>query len=239
MGNSCRFPAAMLRIVSVVVLLAVCGARPRQWENQLGLFSRAVANPTTANQVLDNILEGAVDRMTNLGWCDGKNAQNGESVFPFTVNTDGSSEETFSITGATVTGLCTLRRSKTASFNADKSVLSGTVMLEKARINAEYTVDFEGTGEAPAQTVNGQVTERVDKLFADIEVRLTDLVPQSIASYTVRSGHDVVEAATNMDGNSMEEVHIAGIRKALREGVLEKTMNSNVKVQINQAIQES
>ena len=54
----------MLRIVSVVVLLAVCGARPRQWENQLGLFSRVVANPKTANQVLDNILEGAVDRMT-------------------------------------------------------------------------------------------------------------------------------------------------------------------------------
>ena len=54
-------------------------------------------------------------------------------------------------------------------------------------------------------------------------------------SYTVRSGHDVV-SASNLDSNDMAGVHNAGFRKALRQ-VLENTMNTNVKVQVNQAIQ--
>nr|XP_027207209.1 uncharacterized protein LOC113800613 [Penaeus vannamei] len=152
---------------------------------------------------------------------------------PFQVNSDGSSSENFSITKANVTGLCSLRRSKSASFNADQSVLSGSVVVENARANADYTVTFAGVGEAPAQTVSGQVVERVDKLFADIQINLDNLVPQNIASYTARSGHDLLESASNLDGNNMKDVHSAGFRKALRE-ILEKTMASNVKVQIKQ-----
>jgi len=118
-----------------------------------------------------------------------------------------------------------------------QSVLSGSVVVENARANADYTVTFAGVGEAPAQTVSGQVVERVDKLFADIQINLDNLVPQNIASYTARSGHDLLESASNLDGNNMKDVHSAGFRKALRE-ILEKTMASNVKVQINKSIQD-
>ncbi|XP_063615730.1 uncharacterized protein LOC134788881 [Penaeus indicus] len=138
----------MLRIVSLAVTLAVCVARPNQWDEQLGLFPadggdsqpilpRAVANPTTPNQILDAVLEGAIAYMDTLGWCDSKNVQNGESSLPFQVNSDGSSSENFSITKANVTGLCSLRRSKSASFNADQSVLTGSVVVENARANAD------------------------------------------------------------------------------------------------------
>nr|XP_027207364.1 uncharacterized protein LOC113800781 [Penaeus vannamei] len=226
----------MLRIVSLAVTLAVCVARPNQWDDQLGLFPadggdsqpilpRAVANPTTPNQILDAVLEGAIAYMEALGWCGSKNVQNGESNLPFQVNSDGSSSENFSITKANVTGLCSLRRSKSASFNADQSVLSGSVVVENARANADYTVTFAGVGEAPAQTVS------------DIQINLDNLVPQNIASYTARSGHDLLESASNLDGNNMKDVHSAGFRKALRE-ILEKTMASNVKVQINKSIQD-
>ncbi|XP_047480267.1 uncharacterized protein LOC125032916 [Penaeus chinensis] len=174
--------------------------------------------------------------METLGWCDSKNVQNGESNLPFQVNSDGSSSEIFSITKANVSGLCSLRRSKSASFNADQSVLTGSV-VENARANADYTVTFASVGEAPAQTVSGQVVERVDKLFADIQINLLNLVPQNIASYSARSGHDLLETASNLEGNDMEGVHSAGFRKALRE-IVEKTMSSNVKVQINKSIQD-
>lgn len=45
----------------------------------------------------------------------------------------------------------------------------------------------------------------------------------------------VVYKATNLDNNEMAPIHIAGLRKALRQ-ILENTMNTNVKVQINQAL---
>jgi len=238
----------MLRIVIVVVTVAVCAARPSHLEDLLGLFpadegdsqsilARAVDNPTTPNQILDAIIEGAVQYMENIGWCDSKRVQNGESVLPFDVNSGGGeSSETFSITTATVTGLCSLRRSKSASFNSDQTVLTGTVVVDNARLNADYKVVFPGTGEAPANTVVGQVEEVVNKLFADIQVNLEDLVPQNILSYSARSGHDNLDKATNLDGTAMESIDKAGFRKALRE-ILEKTMNANVKVQINKSIQ--
>lgn len=122
-------------------------------------------------------------------------------------------------------------------FLSQQTVLTGTVMIEGAKILADYTANFDGVGEAPANRVSGQVVERVDKLFADIEVNLEDLVPQNIKSYSVRSGHDVLEKATNLGGNGMANLDKAGFRKALRE-ILENTMATNVKVQINKAIQD-
>merc|ERR1711915_1040052 len=105
------------------------------------------------------------------------------------------------------------------------------------RLQAAYSASFPGTGEAPASQVSGEVTERLDKLFADIEVNLEDLVPQSIKSYSVRSGHDVLEEATNLAGSDMESLDRAGFRKALRE-IMENTMATNIKVQVNKAIQD-
>lgn len=61
----------MLRIVSFVLLVALCASRPSdlEQEEQLGLFSaaesspvqvRAVPDPTTPNQILDAIIEKAL-----------------------------------------------------------------------------------------------------------------------------------------------------------------------------------
>jgi len=236
----------MMRTVTFVLLVALCASRPSDVEDQLGLFSaeessaievRAVVNPTTPNQILDAIIEGALGYIKAAGWDSSKNVKSGESTLPFKVNSDESSSEKFEITSASLTGLGSLTRSKSASFNSDKSVLKGTVMVKDARVLADYTAIFPGVGEAPANTVSGEVTERVDKLFADIEVNLKDLIPQSIKSYSVRSGHDVLEKATNLAGSDMETLDKAGFRKGLRE-ILEKTMATNVKVQINKAIQD-
>nr|XP_027221701.1 uncharacterized protein LOC113813842 [Penaeus vannamei] len=194
----------MLRIVSLAVTLAVCVARPNQWDDQLGLFPadggdsqpilpRAVANPTPQPDTRRSARRSyRIHGSTRMVWIQ-KRAERRVKL-PFQVNSDGSSSENFSITKANVTGLCSLRRSKSASFNADQSVLSGSVVVENARANA-YT------------------------------------------RYTARSGHDLLESASNLDGNNMKDVHSAGFRKALRE-ILEKTMASNVKVQINKSIQD-
>ena len=57
----------------------------------------------------------------NRGWCSSKRVQNGESEIPFDVNNGGdSSYETFGITDAKVTGLCNIKRSKSASFDNDE-----------------------------------------------------------------------------------------------------------------------
>ncbi|XP_042877712.1 uncharacterized protein LOC122256827 [Penaeus japonicus] len=244
--SSTVLDVAMLRIVSLAVTLAVCAGRPSQWDDQLGLFPadggasqptslRAVANPTTPNQILDAVVEGANEYMRNLGWCESKNVRNGESHLPLQVDAEESSSETLVITKANVTGLCSLRRSKSASFSSDQSVLSGSVVVDDARANAKYTVSFPGVKQAPAQSIDGQVVE-LAKLFADIKINLEGLVPQNIASYEARFGHDGLENVTNLAGSEMEAVHIAGIRKALRE-ILVKVMSTNVKVQINKSIQ--
>lgn len=82
-----------------------------------------------------------------------------------------------------------------------------------------------------------QVTEIVEKLFADIVINLdSNMTPQNIKSYAARSGHDEVTATGIQDTNTMKPIHMAGFKKALLQ-ILEETMNKNIKVQINQAIQ--
>lgn len=80
----------------------------------------------------------------------------------------------------------------------------------------------------------------MDKLFADIVVGLAnvngELVPQNIQSYEVRHGRDEVDIDGIGENNLMEPIHTAGFRKALRQ-ILENTMKTNVKVQVNKAIQ--
>ena len=59
--------------------------------------------------------------LRNLNWCSGKNVQNGDATLPFDVNNGlDSSSENFKITSSSISNLCTLRQSKTASFNADQ-----------------------------------------------------------------------------------------------------------------------
>ena len=62
------------------------------------------------------------------------------------------------------------------------------------------------------------------------------MVPQNIKSYEVRSGQDEVNISGIDNNNAMKPLHTAGFRKALRQ-ILEDTMNTNVKVQVNKAIQ--
>merc|ERR1712126_373858 len=203
----------------------------------LGLFPRQVDNPTTPNQVTDALLVCVRTNLENRGWCESKHVQNGDATIPFDVNNGGAeSSETFEITSAKVTGLCSIRRSKSASFNANKSVLSTTLVVDDMRLEADYEVTFPGTGEAPAETRSGIVTEKVSKMFADVELNVVDLIPQNIKTYDTRTGHDELETVSNMGGN-MQSLHIAGFRKASRQ-VLEDTMAKNMKVVVNQAIQE-
>lgn len=61
----------MLRIVSLAVALGACAAIPGQRDDPLRLVggdpqplpARAVDNPATPNQILDAVLEGAVQNM--------------------------------------------------------------------------------------------------------------------------------------------------------------------------------
>ncbi|XP_066953225.1 uncharacterized protein [Macrobrachium rosenbergii] len=238
----------MIRGVILLLLGAaasLCLARPEDSGDALGLFPAEESRPAlsaraetapSANKILDGIAKRAAQKIKEAGWGSSKNVQNGYSTIPFSVNSGDSSSEEFSITGGYIKGLHTLRRSKAASFSSNKSELRGTLVVENACATADYTVKFNGVGEAPSQTVKGKVTECVDKLFADIVVNLDNFVPQNIKTYNVRSGHDSVNVS-NMSGNSMAKVHEAGIRKSLRQHI-EKTMDTNVKVKVNQAIQD-
>ncbi|KAG7161616.1 hypothetical protein Hamer_G014183 [Homarus americanus] len=222
-------------------MTAVCVGRPDSLEEDVGLFSsdvlqpRAVPNPKTPNQILDAIAEGAVKEIIKMGWGESKRARTGFSEIPFKVNNNSNSLEKFEISKAKIRGLASLTRSRSASFNDDQTQLKGTLMVENVCITANYCIIFAGVEEAPSQTFNGEVTECVEKLFADLEVGLLELVPQNIQNYIVRSGHDSLDKMTNLDGNKMAKVHIAGVRKSLRQE-LERTMNSNMKVMINRAI---
>ncbi|XP_068246453.1 uncharacterized protein [Palaemon carinicauda] len=236
-------------MVRLIILLlgsvCVCFSRPEDLEDVLGFFPaednfplsvRAESNAATANQILDNIAQRAVKKIIESGWESSKRMQNGFSTIPFQVNSGDKSSEQFSITGGFITGLDSLHRSKKASFTSNNNELLGTLVVENACATANYVVTFTGVGAAPSQAVSGNVTECVDKLFADITIGLEDFVPQNIQEYSVRSGHDRV-SISNMDGNSMANVHEAGIRKSLRQQ-LERTMETNVKVKINQSIQD-
>merc|ERR1712106_233499 len=240
----------MMQAVTILALVACTLARPETHISEedlaaeLGLFPsegkvlfRTVANPTTPNQVTDALLVCIKTNLQNHGWCSSKRVQNGESEIPFDVNNGGdSSKESFGITNAKVTGLCNIKRSKSASFNTDKSVLTTTLTVEDMRLEADYTVTFPGIGEAPSETRSGVVTEKVSKMFADMELNVSDLKPQSMKSYAVRAGHDELEEVSNMGGN-MESLHVAGFRKSSRK-ILEDTMAKNMKVAINQAVHE-
>merc|ERR1719369_348533 len=240
----------MKAAVTIMALVASTLARPETHVSEeslaaeLGLFPsegkvlfRQVINTTTPNQVTDALLVCVQNNLANRDWCTSKRVQNGESTIPFDVNNGGdSSSETFSITNAKVTGLCNIKRSKSASFNTDQSELTATLVVEDMRMEADYTVTFPGSGEAPSETRSGTVTEKVSKMFADMTLNLQDLVPQNIKSYSTRTGHDELESVSNMGGN-MESLHMAGFRKSSRQ-VLEDTMAKNMKVVINQAINE-
>merc|ERR1711970_203972 len=167
----------MMKAIIFFGLVAYTLARPETRVSEedlaaeLGLFPsegkvqfRQVTNPTTPNQVTDALVTCVKTNLENRGWCTSKRVQNGESAIPFDVNNGGdSSEETFSITNAKVTGLCNIKRSKSGSFNTDKSVLTSTLAVEDMRLEADYTVTFPGSGEAPAETRSGTVTEKVSK----------------------------------------------------------------------------
>lgn len=110
-------------------------------------------------------------------------------------------------------------------------------MFQNATARANYTVTFAGVGEAPADTKSGKVVERVATLFIDVEIALLNLVPQNIQSFNVSTGYDKLDKLTNMDTDAMKPIHSAGIRKALRH-LVESTVESNIKVQVNKAVQQ-
>ncbi|XP_064088739.1 uncharacterized protein LOC135203066 [Macrobrachium nipponense] len=200
------------------------------------LLARQVTKPTTPNQILDAIADRAAAKMAGLKWNISKAMNDSYSVFPLQVNLPvATASEEFTITNAVITGLGSLRRSKSASFNPLKTVLLGTLVLDNICITANYTLVFQSLGAAPAQDLKGVVKECVTKLFADLQVALSALVPQRLLNYVVRSGHDELKSMAGLDQKGMAPIHEAGARRALRD-VLEKTMNTDVKGMVTQAI---
>merc|ERR1739842_200155 len=61
------------------------------------------------------------------------------------------------------------KRSKSSSFNTDKSVLTTTLAVTDMRLEADYSVTFPGSGEAPAETRAGTVTEKVSNMGGNME----------------------------------------------------------------------
>ena len=117
-----------------------------------------------------------------------------------------------------------------------QSVLSGTIMLEDAEAVASYSLNFAGAGSNKVGKgwYTGSVTEKADKLFADVQINMKDMVPQSIKSYVVRSGHEGLAAVSGL-GGEMGVINKAGMRSSLLEA-MEKVMSTNIKVMFNNAI---
>ena len=115
-----------------------------------------------------------------------------------------------------------------------QTICTGTLVSRDVQVKASYTIDFAGTGEAPAYSKSGTITETIKNLFADVEINTLDGVPQSIRSYSARSGHASV-VATNEQAN-YKAANDYGFRESLRQQAV-STMNKNVKVVVNQAIQ--
>ena len=109
-------------------------------------------------------------------------------------------------------------------------------MLEDAEAVATYTLNFPGAGSDNygKGTHTGSVTEKVGKLFADVEIRMKDMVPKGIKSYVVRSGHEGLAAVSGLGGN-MEAIDKSGMRKSLLQA-MERIMSTNVKVALNNGI---
>merc|ERR1711962_329722 len=240
-GKMMKLAATILALVASTLARPDNGVFEESLAAELGLFPSEgkvlLRQVTTPNQATDALLVCVKNNLENRGWCTSKRVQNGESTIPFDVNNGGaSSSETFRITNAKVTGLCNIKRSKSATYNAAETRLTTTLVVEDMRMEADYEVTFPGTGEAPSETRTGTVTEKVSKMFADMTLNLENLVPQNIKSYSTRTGHDELESVSNMGGN-MESLHVAGFRKSSRQ-ILEDTMAKNMKVVINQAINE-
>ncbi|KAF2361971.1 hypothetical protein FHG87_007269 [Trinorchestia longiramus] len=199
----------------------------------------AVPNPKTANQILDAIIERANEKIRDVNWDDFKKIQNGETEFNLGVsssNGDSETGEDFKITNAKMTGIL-LDRSKSAEFLENKTVLSGILKLTNTRAIADYEIQFPGSGEVEGHTVKGTLTEKADHLFADVEIKLDEnLVPQAISNFEVRSGRDELESSSGLNAN-WSKVDIAGIRSSLLQ-LMKTVFSTNVKVKVNQAIQE-
>ncbi|XP_018007430.1 uncharacterized protein LOC108665208 [Hyalella azteca] len=209
----------------------------------LAVSLAAVANPKTPNQIIDAVIERANAKIKALGWDVMKNIQNGGTQFNLQVSDSqsGSStaKKTFNITNADMTGLGSLHRSKSGQFLNSNTVLKGSLRLTNARAKADYKLVFPGSGSAaPASTSTGSVTEKADKLFVDFEFNLdANKVPQSIKSWTVRSGRDGLEASSGLPTDGSGNIDVAGIRNSLLQ-VMKNTLNTNIKVQVNSAIQD-
>ncbi|KAF2365935.1 hypothetical protein FHG87_003310 [Trinorchestia longiramus] len=218
------------KMSSLATLLLVC----------LVGFSAAVPaeerGDVEANIIFDSVVQRAADNIAALGWDVSKKVQNSYTDIPLEVDDEPDTVERLSITDANIVGFNSLSRSKSAKLNTDESVLTGTVKFTNVSVIAKYDVTFAGVGEAKPDVRDGQVTERLSTIFADVELKLVDRVPQNILSYNVRTGNDKLDSLTNMEDSEMVAIQQAGFRKALRE-LIENTVATNIKVQINKAVQ--
>jgi len=205
---------------------------------------RAVTNPKTPNQIADKLAEDAAADMLFRKWVPCKNFQNGNVTVGLDADESGNdgsassskSSEEIRITAAEICNLGSFTRSKSAVFNADKTVITGTMKMEDVKVDGAYQIVFPGVGQAPANTVKGTLVEKLT-IFCDYSIKVLNLVPQNIQTYNCRKGKEALASATNMAGNGMEAIHVAGIRQSLSRQAVQ-IANTNVKVAFNTAVQD-
>jgi len=200
------------------------------------------SNKTTPNQVSDRLLLCVKNNLEKRGWCTSKSVQKIGSEIQYNVKNRGDSIETFSISNSKVTGLCNINRSNSASFRNNKSLLAATFVVNDLHLEADYNVIFPDNGNAQSKIRSGVITEKVHKMFADMEVNVQDMKPQKIQSYSVRAGHDELvvknygcHKETNVGGNIVPLL-LAGFKNSSRQ-ILKDTMVKSMKIVFSQSIQ--
>merc|ERR1739838_72581 len=210
--------------LSEVDLDAELGVVPKKGYVQF----QQVINPTTPNQVTDALIACVKTNLKNRDWCSSKHVKKGAPEIPVFKKRENSIE-TFSITNARITGLCNINRSKSASFNSTKTVLTATLVVEDVHLEANYTITIPGIENTSSEIHEGVIIEQMF-FFADMELNVQDLKPQSVKSYSVRAGHD----KQKKEGNIMPLL-MAGFKKSSRQ-ILEDTIAKDMRGVIKQDI---
>ena len=102
---------------------------------------------------------------------------------------------------------------------------------------ASYDIHSNTNGGSTSDTSSGTATETVDHLFIDVSFKLnSNNDPINIQSYTVRSGENTLKESGVESENPYVYMYLTGMKQSLRERI-ENTFLTNVKVQMNQAVQ--
>ena len=115
--------------------------------------------------------------------------------------------------------------------------------FKNVTISGLYEHNFEGdaaTNSAmTADVTAGEEIVQALSTYCDYSIKLdTNLCPTGIRSWDCQVNYVSLDQATNLDNSKYNTVYKAAMRKALSQEI-EKTLETNVKVCFNLAIQET